>query len=227
MKKYYQAYEERYKKIHEEGLLWFSKEPTIELINWIQHYNIPINDNICEIGCGEGRDALYLAEQGYNITGIDISKEAIKKCKELSKEREVFVDWIASDALCLKESLNKQFDWIYSIGTLHMLVEDEDRKEFLKTIYSLLRPKGKCLLVSMGDGEIQRKTDVSTAFVLQERNHMLTGKTFKVASTSYRAVNWEEHKRELEEAGFAIEKIMNTENQEYFKCMTVYLTKNS
>ncbi|MBU5426289.1 class I SAM-dependent methyltransferase [Tissierella pigra] len=225
MKKYYQAYEQRYKKIHEEGLLWFSKEPTMELINWIQHYNIPINDDICEIGCGEGRDALYLAEQKYNITGVDISEEAIKKCKELSKERKVLAEWMVSDALDLREKLNRQFDWIYSIGTLHMLVEDEDRKEFLKTINSLLRPKGKFLLVSMGDGKIQRKTDVSAAFVLQERNHTLTGKTFKVASTSYRAVNWEEHKRELKEAEFLVEKMMDTENEEYFKCMTVYLTK--
>lgn len=225
MKKYYHAYEERYKKIHGEGLLWFSKEPTPELIDWIEYYNISVDNEICEIGCGEGRDALFLAEQGYKITGVDISDEAIRKCEELSKERKVNVDWIVSDALHVSEKFNRHYNWIYSVGTIHMLVENNDRERFLKTINSLLEPKGKFLLISKGDGETERKTDTSTAFELQERNHMLSGKTFEVAGTSYRAINWENHKKELENAGFIIEKMMSTENEEYFKCMTVYLTK--
>lgn len=225
MKKYYHAYDERYKKIHEEGLLWCSDQPTPEVMNWVEYYNIPLGEEICEIGCGEGRDALHLAEQGHKITGIDISRKAIKKCKELAKEREVDLEWIVSDALFLGEELNKSYDWIYSVGTLHMLVEDKDRKEFLRSIYSLLKPKGKFLLISMGDGETERSTDVSTAFELQERTHMLSGKTYKLPSTSYRAVNWENHIKELEELGFTIEKTLNTQNEEYFKCMTVYLTK--
>ena len=53
------------------------------------------------------------------------------------------------------------------------------------------------------------------AFVLQERNHTVDGKTFNVASTSYRAVNWEEHKEKAKEAGFLVEKMMDTENEEY------------
>ncbi len=226
MKKYYNAYEERYKKIHEEGLLWASKNPTPELINWIDYYNISIDDDICEIGCGEGRDALYLAEHGYKLTGIDISEEAIRKCGELSKERKVHVNWIVSDALYLNKKLNRQYDWIYSVGTLHMLVEDKDRQQFLKTINSLLKPRGKFLLINMGNGEVERKSDVSKAFELQERNHTISGKTFEVAGTSYRAINWENHKKELEDAGFIIEKMLNTRNEEYFKCMTVYLTKD-
>lgn len=225
MGKYYNAYDNRYKRIHEDDLLWFSKDPTPELIEWIKHYNIPIKDEICEVGCGEGRDALFLAGQGYKITGIDISEEGIGKCKELSKERNLDIEWIVGDALHLGEKFYRNYNWIYSIGTLHMLVEDEDRKQFLKAIYSLLKPKGKFLLISMGDGETEKKSDISTAFELEKRTHMLSGKTYEVAGTSYRAINWENHKKELEEAGFTIEKIMSTENDEYFKCMTLYLTK--
>lgn len=226
MKKYYHAYEDRYKKIHGEGLLWFSKKPTPELIDWIEDNEIPVNDEICELGCGEGRDALYLSSQGYKITGIDVSGEAIKKCEELSKERKINVEWIAADALYLSEKFNRHYDWIYSIGTLHMLVEEEDRKRFLKTIYSLLKPKGKFLLISMGDGDTERKADISTAFELKDRTHMQSGRIFKVTSTSYRSINWQNHKKELEEAGFIIEKMMDTKNEEYYKCMTVYLTKD-
>ncbi|WP_054871887.1 class I SAM-dependent methyltransferase [Caloranaerobacter sp. TR13] len=184
MKKYYYAYEERYKKIHKEGLLWFSKKPTPELIDWVEYFNIPLGNEICEVGCGEGRDALYLATQGYEITAVDISEEAIRKCKELAEERKVKVNWVVSDALYLREKIKRQFNWIYSVGTLHILVENEDRKKFLKTLYSLLKPKGKLLLISMGDGETERATDTKIAFELQERNHMWSEKTFRVASTS-------------------------------------------
>ncbi|WDV46542.1 class I SAM-dependent methyltransferase [Clostridiaceae bacterium M8S5] len=123
MKKYYHAYNERYKQVHEKGILWFSSDHTPEVHDWIEYYGISKYSNICEIGCGEGRDAISLAEKGFNITAVDISKEAIKKCKELSREKSIEVNWIVSDAIDLQKDVNMKFDYIYSIGTLHMLVE--------------------------------------------------------------------------------------------------------
>ena len=44
--------------------------------------------NILEIGCGNGRDAKFFSAQGHNVTGIDRSNEAIDLCKKLySNER--------------------------------------------------------------------------------------------------------------------------------------------
>lgn len=225
MDKYYKAYNQRYQQVHDEGLLWFSSNPTPEVMAWIKHNKISKLDNICEIGCGEGRDTMNLAGLGYKLVGADISDIAINKCKELSKSREIKVDWKVLDATKLKETKLEKYQWIYSVATLHMLVEDEDRKAFLKSLYDQLKPGGKCLIVSMGDGVNERKTDISQAFELQERTHMTTGRSFELAGTSYRAVNWENHKKELLETGFIIEETLNTENDDYFKCMTVYLSK--
>ncbi|GIM32096.1 hypothetical protein [Paraclostridium bifermentans] len=47
-----------------------------------------------------------------------------------------------------------------------------------------------------------------------------------VASTSYRSINWKNHIKELEDAGFLIEKTINTQNNEYGNCMVVYLKKS-
>lgn len=225
MKKYYHAYNERYKKIHQEGLLWFSNKPTPEVINWVDYHYISLGENLCEIGCGEGRDALFLAKKGFNITAVDIAEEAIRKCRVLSAAKGLKIAWVVSDALQLGEKLSNNYNWIYSVGTLHMLVKDEDRRGFLNSIYSLLKPGGKFLLVNMGDGDSERSTDLSTAFELQERGHMGTGRKFEVAGTSYRAVNWDNHIKELTDAGFVIDKMFNTENRDYSKCMTVYLNK--
>lgn len=70
------------------------------------------------------------------------------------------------------------------------------------------------------------KTDTSKAFEIQERNNNSEGKKVMVASTSYRSINWENHIKELEDAGFFIEKTINTQNNEYGNCMVVYLKKS-
>ncbi|MCR1898575.1 class I SAM-dependent methyltransferase [Irregularibacter muris] len=226
MREYYLAYEERYKKVHSEGFTWFSDIPTPELLEWVEFNNIPMDDEICEVGCGEGRDALYLSSEGYKVTAVDASESAILKCKELSKKKGVVVNWKVADALFLNKMIKKQYKWVYSIATLHMLVEDNDRNKFLDSLFNILQPKGKLLLVSMGDGESEKRSDTSTAFELQERSNNVEGKKIMVAGTSYRGVNWEYHKHELERAGFQIEKAINTENHEYGNCMTVYLSRD-
>ena len=79
MKKYYVAYEERYKQVHKEGLLWAIKEPTEEFVKWVKINRIPQTEEIYELGCGEGRDALFLAQNKYKVFAVDASKTAIKK----------------------------------------------------------------------------------------------------------------------------------------------------
>lgn len=224
-RKYYEAYDERYKKVHEKSLLWFSKEPTPQLLEWIESNSIPKEEKILEAGCGEGRDALYLAEQGYNITAIDVSSSAIEKCRELANSKGIHAEWIVTDALCADKLIGRRFKWIYSVATLHMLVDDTDRYKFLNSLYNLLESNGRLLLVNMGDGKNERRSDISTAFELQERNHMATGKKIMVAGTSCRVVNWETHQKELCNAEFIIDKRMITRNKEYGDCMTVHLKK--
>lgn len=223
--KYYLAYEERYKKVHSEGLYWFNNQPTPELLEWVGFNNIGFANEICEVGCGEGRDALHLAQKGYKITALDVSQSAIKKCKELANQRGIEVNFEVTDILSADKTIDKKYNWIYSIATLHMLVEEEDRTQFLHAIYKMLQPGGKLLLINKGDGELEMKSNPSTSYHLQKRTVGRTGRYMMVASTSYRAVNWDRHTEEIKNAGFSILKIQNTENEEYDKCMTVYLER--
>ncbi|MGZ9584319.1 class I SAM-dependent methyltransferase [Paenibacillus marinisediminis] len=225
MNKYYLAYEERYKRVHSEGLSWFKDQPTPELLEWVECNNIDVNDEICDVGCGEGRDALHLAQKGYKITALDVSQTAIKKCTQLASQRGIDANFVLADILSADKTFGRKFNWIYSIATLHLLVEDEDRKQFLDAVYNMLRPEGKLLLINKGDGQLERESNPSTAFHLQERTVGETGRKIMVASTSYRAVNWVKHKQEIERAGFIIKKALDTENDEYDQCMTVYLKR--
>lgn len=50
-----------------------------------------------DLGTGEGRNAVWLAEQGWTVTGIDFSQVGLDKGRRLAASRSVNVDWIAQD----------------------------------------------------------------------------------------------------------------------------------
>lgn len=225
MKKYYEAYDKRYQRVHEHGLLWFKSEPTPELLNWISFFNIPLNEKILEVGCGEGRDVIYMAGRGYLMTASDISEEAIKTCKKMSNDKNLNISFEVEDYVCKDSQELNVFNWIYSIGTLHMLVDENDRKQFLRNLYGSLASMGKLLLINKGDGVTSFKTDKSEAFHLVDREHYLDNMEIKLEATSFCMKSWKEHIVELEEIGFIVEKNYNSKNEFYDDCMIVYLRK--
>ena len=56
-KKYYTAYEERYKTAHQNGGSWASNQSSSIVMEIIQKYNIQQEHCLLEVGCGEGRDS--------------------------------------------------------------------------------------------------------------------------------------------------------------------------
>jgi len=46
----------------------------------------PKDNAVIEFGCGNGRDSLYLANQGFNVCAVDLSEEAVAKCSESARE---------------------------------------------------------------------------------------------------------------------------------------------
>jgi SAM-dependent methyltransferase len=52
-----------------------------------------------DVGCGEGADAIWLAQRGWTVTAIDISEVAICRAREASHPAGASVDWICGDTL--------------------------------------------------------------------------------------------------------------------------------
>lgn len=197
-RKYYTAYEERYKTAHALGVSWSSNANTPIVMEILDKYNIMQKHKLLEIGCGEGRDSKRVLEKGFQLTATDISKEAIAYCK---KQMPQFAnDFSILD--CLSHKLDMKFDFIFAIAVIHMLVPDEDRDAFYRFIRSHLTPEGLALICTMGDGEFERQSDISTAFDLQERNHE-SGKMM-VAGTSCRMVSFNTFENELSRNGLTM-----------------------
>ena len=183
-RKYYAAYEERYKTAHAHGVSWSSDVSTPVVMEVIDQYKIDQSQRILEIGCGEGRDSRTVLEHGFPLMATDISKEAIAYCKKIMPEYKN--NFRILD--CLSDALYEKFDFIFGIAVIHMLVLDEDRNGFYQFIRNHLTADGIALICTMGDGEFEMQSDISTAFTLQERNHN-SGKMM-VAGTSCRMVSF-------------------------------------
>jgi 2-polyprenyl-3-methyl-5-hydroxy-6-metoxy-1,4-benzoquinol methylase len=119
-KKYYEAYDDRYKQVHKESLTWFSDNNSEIVINTINQYFDNNKIKILEIGCGEGRDAKFLLGKGFNVLATDISFNAIEYCKNNHPEQEECYQVLN----CLSDRLQDKFDFIYAISVIHMLVQD-------------------------------------------------------------------------------------------------------
>jgi SAM-dependent methyltransferase len=58
-----------------------------------------IPDGALDVGCGEGADAIWLAQRGWTVTAIDVSEVAIGRAREASQRARASVDWICGDVL--------------------------------------------------------------------------------------------------------------------------------
>ena len=85
--------------------------------------------NVLEIGCGEGKNPLYLASQGYaNVDAFDLSENAISKLSRIADKHKLIINaWVQDLRLYQFE---RQYDLVISFGTLHF-VDKPDWKALL------------------------------------------------------------------------------------------------
>lgn len=222
-RKYYEAYDDRYRQVHEKKLRWTSDTPSTIVMESMDRFGISKDSAILELGCGEGRDSAPLLKLGYQVTATDISSEAIRFCIQTNpqfSDRFQILD-------CVAGHWDGKYDFIYAVAVVHMLVEDADRRAFYQFFREHLKEKAIGLICTMGDGTVERKSDVSTAFDLQERSHGETGEKLWLAGTSCRMVNWETFLRELKECGLVILEQGLTSVDREFPVMMYAVVKKS
>lgn len=181
MRDYYMAYEDRYRKTYETDELWEKDIPTREVLEVIKKYGINKNNQILDLGCGEGRDARYLLSCEYNVLAIDYSISAINKCNLLTNNK--YIDNFRQFDLIL-DNMDNKFDFIYSIAVIHMFLLDSHRDAFYKFIYDHLNDNGISLIIAMGDGNYEYSSDINDAFLEKERVNVNSKNILHVASTS-------------------------------------------
>ncbi len=74
---------------------------------------------VLDIGCGEGKDAVFLARNGYNVTAFDASEQGLSKARELANKCGVKIDFFKADVRNFR--LETDYDIIFSSGVFHYI----------------------------------------------------------------------------------------------------------
>src|SRR5436190_21901956 len=80
---------------------WEYDHPSQELISFVATADLPRGSVALDVGCGAGREAIFLATVGYSVIGVDFSAAAIHIARQRSAAEGVTIDWHVGDALKL------------------------------------------------------------------------------------------------------------------------------
>lgn len=83
---------------------------------------------VVDIGAGEGRDAVFFAEQGWDVYALDVSPSGLAKAEQLADRRDVTLDTIQADAN--EVTLPEPVDVVYSAGTIQYIRPENRRRQF-------------------------------------------------------------------------------------------------
>ncbi len=126
-----------YNKIYSENETTFGAGKPERVVSDIIKYRS--SGTVLELGAGEGRNSLFLAEQGFKVTAQDISEVGIDKISKLATERGLNVQAEVKDIHTL--NLERNFDVLICTFVLHHLPRTEALK-LIKQIQEHTNPEG-------------------------------------------------------------------------------------
>jgi SAM-dependent methyltransferase len=96
-----------------------------------------------DLACGEGRNAVWLAERGWRVTAIDFSDVALGKAARLAESRGVEVEWVVADVLELALE-PRSFDLV---AVLYLQLPHAELASALRSAADALAPGGTLVVV--------------------------------------------------------------------------------
>jgi SAM-dependent methyltransferase len=130
---------------------WNSRYDTDELIWTVEANQFLVAEvaglqpgTALDLACGEGRNAVWLAMQGWEVTGVDFASVGLSKAQRLAIESGVTGTWITADAT----------DWTAPTGgfdlvaMLYLQLPASERQKSIRTAVSAMAPGGTILIIA-------------------------------------------------------------------------------
>jgi 2-polyprenyl-3-methyl-5-hydroxy-6-metoxy-1,4-benzoquinol methylase len=145
---------------------------------------------VLDVACGEGRNAIWLAEKGWRATGVDFSTVAIAKARRMAEERGVEVEWIEADLRQWAPA--GAFDLVVA---MYLHLPAEPRRKVFSDAARAVAPQGTILVVghdrenlTAGTGGPQDESVLFTAGEVTEILETVGGFTVRRAEQVRRPV---------------------------------------
>ena len=130
---------------------WDTKAPKENVVGW-QEAGL-VRGDVLDIGCGLGDNAIYLAQQGYTVTGLDISPTALITAEHRANDAGVDVTFAVGDATKL-DGYTDAFDTVIDSGMFHCL-DDDGKRQYLSALHRATRPGARLLMGCFSDANPQ------------------------------------------------------------------------
>jgi cyclopropane fatty-acyl-phospholipid synthase-like methyltransferase len=97
-----------------------------------------------DLGCGSGANTVFLAQHGFDVTGVDFSSEAIEKAKRSADQAGVSVRFVVDDLTNLRK-VEGPFDFLVDYGSMDDL-SPKDRESYVQNVLPLTHLDSQYLL---------------------------------------------------------------------------------
>lgn len=152
--------------------LWYFRDPPWdtgitppELVDFIEHHP---PGRALDLGCGTGTNVITLAQNGWDVTGVDFVARAIRAARRKARQAGVDVDLRVGDVTRL-DALHAPFDLILDIGCFHSLSQP-GKRDYIENLTRLMAPGGTYLMY----GFFKDSTDSGTGLVEEDIDRLIT-----------------------------------------------------
>lgn len=118
-------------------------EPTQVFVDFFER-NAAESLRVLDVGCGQGRDALFIARRGHSVVGVDLSPNGIRDLNEAANKENLAIEGVVADISAFDPV--GEFDVVLIDRTLHMLPE-KDRLDGLARLIAAV-PHGGWVLIA-------------------------------------------------------------------------------
>jgi len=106
-----------------------------------------------DVGCGPGSNSIYMAEKGWDVTGVDFVPRAIAMARRKLAAGDVKAGFLVGDVTRLGElGLEPGFDFVFDKGCFHS-IPDELRDAYVSSVTPLARPGATMLMFCFVRGD--------------------------------------------------------------------------
>lgn len=119
--------------------------------------SLPLDEcsTILDLGCGRGRHAINLSKKGYQVTGIDLSEQAIVTARKKANNLEL--EDINFEVRDMRNPLPKTFDAIVNLfTTFGYFKSDEENAKVLESVNKMLKPGGIFVLDYLNARQVKK-----------------------------------------------------------------------
>lgn len=131
---------------------WDTKAPKENVVAWAQAGRV--HGDVLDIGCGLGDNAIYLAQHGFTVTGLDLSPTALITAERRAADAKVNVRFAVADATRL-DGYDGAFDTVIDSGMYHCL-DDEGKRSYAAAVHRATRAGATLLLGAFSDANLEQ-----------------------------------------------------------------------